>query len=68
MKVVNKIVKMSHADDADLIKIGAWLDMKGILKKNKDIRRKWWYHAIICTILQLYPTYRIWTALVISQS
>ena len=43
----------------DHFKIGMWLEMKGVLKKNKDIRRQWWFTAIICVIIQLYIFFRI---------
>ena len=51
MKVVRRIVRISMSDDTDIFKIGAWLDSKGILKENADVRRKWWYHAIICFLV-----------------
>ena len=59
MRVARKIVRISMSDDVDIFKIGAWLDSKGILKQNSDVRRKWWYHAIICFLVQAYLVIRI---------
>ena len=57
MQVVKQVLHMS--DTKDVYKIGAWLEMKGLLKNDEEMRRKWWIYAIICLFIQGYPYFRV---------
>ena len=39
------------SEHKDLFNIGAWLDANGHFKDNRDLKKAWWLHSIVCLII-----------------
>ena len=39
------------SEHKDLFKMGAWLEVNGNFKSNRDLRKTWWFHSITCLIV-----------------